>query len=221
MKLLLTIGFVLSVGLASAQVATVFDRRHLQIVNENAISRSVAEQEYQRSLNQIQENTRGISENMIALASAETVWFRSLGEVDQAMENSIQVKQILRLLSSVQGEGAQVLAVAKDDPSLLLFAEQYVRQAKEKGVALVNQLSSFVLQEGDNILINYNVRDELLTEILKSLREVYGQLLAINQSMYWTKINGELKKLNPYQDYINQDAALVERILSGRTILKR
>jgi len=220
-KLLLTIGFVLSVGLASAQVATVFDRRHLQIVNENAISRSVAEQEYQRSLNQIQENTRGISENMIALASAETVWFRSLGEVDQAMENSIQVKQILRLLSSVQGEGAQVLAVAKDDPSLLLFAEQYVRQAKEKGVALVNQLSSFVLQEGDNILINYNVRDELLTEILKSLREVYGQLLAINQSMYWTKINGKLKKLNPYQDYINQDAALVERILSGRTILKR
>ena len=221
MKLLLTIGFVFSVGLASAQVATVFDRRHLQIVNENAISRSIAEQEYQRSLNQIQENTRGIAENMSALALAETVWFKSLGEVDQAMENSIQVKQILRLLSSVQGEGAQVLAVAKDDPSLLLFAEQYVRQAREKGVALVNQLSSFVLQEGNDILINYNVRDKLLTEILKSLREVYGQLLAINQSMYWTKIHGKLKILNPYQNYVNQDATLVERVLSGKTILKR
>jgi len=221
LKLLLTIEFVLSVGLASAQVATVFDRRHLQIVNENAISRSVAEQEYQRSLNQVHQNTIGIANNLAALALAETVWFKSLGEVDQAMENSIQVKQILRLLSSVQGEGAQVLAVAKDDPSLLLFAEQYVTQAREKGVALVNQLSSFVLQEGDNILINYNVRDELLTEILKSLREVYGQLLAINQSMYWTSIHGKLKTFNPYQDYINQDIALVERIISGRTILKR
>jgi len=220
-KLLLTIGFVLSVGLASAQVATVFDRRHLQIVNENAISRSVAEQEYQRSLNQIQENTRGISENMIALALAETVWFRSLREVDQAMENSIQVKQILNLFSSVQAEGAEVLLIAKNDPSLLLFAEQYVREAREKGVALVNQLSSFVLQEGDNILINYNVRDELLTDILKSLREVYGQLLAINQSMYWTKIHGKLKIFNPYQNYVNRDAALVERVISGKTILKR
>src|SRR5690606_12382827 len=139
----------------------------------------------------------------------------------KALENSIQVKQILRLLSSVLAEGAEVLLIAKNDPSLLLFAEQYVRQAWEKGVALVNQLSSFVLQDGDNILINDNVRDELLTAILKNLREIYGQLLTINQSMYWTKIHGKLKKLNPYQDYINQDAALVERILSGRTILKR
>src|SRR5690606_2504134 len=172
------IGFVLSVGLASAQVATVFDRRHLQIVNENAISRSVAEQEYQRSLNQIQQNTRGIAENMSALALAETVWVKSLGEVDQAMENSIQVKQILNLLSLVQAEGAEVLLIAKNDPSLLLFAEQYVRQAREKGVALVNQLSSFVLQEGNDILINYNVRDELLTGKLKRLREGYRMLLA-------------------------------------------
>jgi hypothetical protein len=217
----LTIGFAFSVGLASAQVATVFDRRHLQIVNENAISRSVAEQEYQRSLNQVQQNTKDIANNLAALALAETVWFKSLSEVDQAMENSIQVKQILRLLSSVQAEGSEVLLIAKNDPSLLLFAEQYVRQAREKGVALVNQLSSFVLQEGDNILINYNVRDELLTEILKNLREIHGQLLAINQSMYWTKIHGKLKILNPYQNYVNQDAALVERILSGRTILKR
>lgn len=220
MKLLLTIGFALSVGLASAQVATVFDRMHLQIVNDNAISRSVAEQEYQRSLNQIQENTRGIAENMSALALVETVWFKSLSEVDQAMVNSIQVKQIIQLLSSVQAEGAEVLSIAKNDPSMLFFAEQYVRQAREKGVALVNQLSSFLLQEGDNILINYNVRDELLTEILKSLRVIYGQLLAINQSMYWTKVNGKFKILNPYQNYINQDAALVERVLSSKIILK-
>src|SRR5690606_22847881 len=125
-------------------------------------------------------------------------------------------KQILRLLSSVQAEGAEVLTIAKNDPSLLLFAELYVRQASEKGVALVNQLSSFVLQEGNDILINYNVRDELLTEILKSLREVYGQLLAINQSMYWTKIHGKLKTLSPYQNFVDQDAALVERVLSGK-----
>ena len=220
MKLLLTIGFVLSVGLASAQVATVFDRRHLQIVNENAISRSVAEQEYQRSLNQVHQNTMGIANNLAALALAETIWFKSLGKVDQALENSVQVKQILNLLSSVQAEGAEVLTIAKNDPSLLLFAEQYVTQAREKGVILVNQLSSFVLQEGNNILINYNVRDELLTEILKNLREIHGQLSAINQSMYWTKIHGKLKMINPYQDYISQDAALVNRVLSGIAILK-
>src|SRR5690606_27359038 len=185
------------------------------------ISRSMAEQEYQRSLNQIQQNTEGIANSLASLALAETVWFKSLGEVDQAMENSIQVKQILNLFSSVQAEAAEVLLIAKKDPSLLLFAEQYVSQAREKGVALVNQLSSFVLQEGNNILINYNVRDELLTDILKNLREIHGQLLAINQSMYWTKIHGKLKSLNPYQHYVNQDIALVEKVISGKTILKR
>src|SRR5690606_11383695 len=111
------------------------------------------------------QNTMGIANNLAALALAETIWFKSLGKVDQALENSVQVKQILNLLSSVQAEGAEVLTIAKNDPSLLLFAEQYVTQAREKGVILVNQLSSFVLQEGNNILINYNVRDELLTEI--------------------------------------------------------
>src|SRR5690606_10461262 len=163
-------------------------RRHLQIVNENAISRSIAEQEYQRYLNQVQQNTTDIANNLAALALAETVWFKSLGKVDQALENSIQVKQILRLLSSVQAEGTEVLTIANNGPALMLSEAQYVTQAREKEIILINQLSSVVRQEGKNILIHYKVRDELLTEILKSLREVYGQLLAINQSMYWTSI---------------------------------
>ena len=111
--------------------------------------------------------------------------------------------------------------LAHIQPILLLFAEEYIRQAKAKSLSLVTEVSGFILNRENNLLINHNVRDELLSKVRTELQLINGYMLTIKNSMYWAKMNGVIKKLNPYQAYINQDISLVNRILIQKEILER
>src|SRR5690606_31292963 len=154
-------------------------------------------------------------------AMAETIKLRSLASVNELIKESQQVKQIFAAASAIHQQLSQLAAASQDDPELLAFAEQYVREAGEQATALAHQVSAFLISEGENVLLNPNVRDELLADILERMQEIRTYLLAVYQSMHWTKVNGKLKSLNPYRQYVEQDLALMDRILLGKPTLKR
>lgn len=221
MKAIVTLLFVTVSLLAQAQVPTIIDRRHLQIVNENAAVRNSSELKYQQSLAVIGKNTEEIAANVAGRTMAETIKLRSLTSVNELIKDSQQVKQIFATASAIHQQLSQLAAVSQDDPALLAFVEQYIGEAGEQATALAHQVSTFIIREGDNVLINQNVRDDLLTNTLERMQEIRTELSAVYQSMYWTKVNGKLKSLNPYQQYVEQDLALMDRILLGRQTLKR
>lgn len=204
----------------SAQTV-VFDRDHFRIVNENGAMRNASELMYQQSLEGIRQNTDDIGVNTASLAMLQTIIYRSLTEVNEALKDAIQVKFIGQLFQMIHTNSNEVLEMASQDPVLLLFAEEYIRQAKAKSLSLVTEVSRFILGQGNNLFINHNVRDELLSKVRRELQLINGYMLAIKNSMYWAKINGVLKRLNPYQAYINQDINLVNRILIQKKILER
>ncbi len=208
----------LSFGL-SAQIL-VYDRDHFMIVNENAAMRNVSEIGYQESLNGIRQNTDDIGLNVSSLAMVETMILRSLNQVNQGLKDAIQVKQIGRVLQRIYALSDETIILASQNPILLLFAETYIRQAKERSFTLVTEVSSFVLAEGNNLLINPNVRDELLGKIQLEIQLIAAYLLAVRNAMYWANINGVLKRLNPYQAYLNQNRNLVNQILLQKQLLR-
>lgn len=199
----------------------VFDTNHFRIVTENGAIRNSAELRYHKSLEGIKKNTDDIGVNMASLAMLQTVIHRSLTEVNEALKDAIQVKYISRLFQMIHVNSNEVLDIASQDPVLLLFAEEYIQQAKERSLSLVTEVSGLILGQRDNILINHNVRDELLAKVRLELQLINGYMLTIKNSMYWAKMSGILKKLNPYQAYINQDLNLVNRILIQKEILER
>jgi hypothetical protein len=199
----------------------VFDSNHLQIVNENGAMRNSSELLYHQSLEGIKQNTDDIGVNTASLAMLQTIIHRSLTEVNEALKDAIQVKYIGQLFHMIHTNSNEVLTMASQDPVLLLFAEEYIRQAKERSLSLVTEVSGFILNRESNLLINHNVRDGLLSKVRLELQLINGYMLTIKNSMYWTKMNGVLKRLNPYQAYINQDINLVNRILIQKEILER
>lgn len=207
-------------GHLSAQTV-IYDRRHLEIINENAAMRNVSEITYQQNLEAIRRNTDDIGVNMASLAIVQTMIHRSLSEVNEALKDAIQVKQIGRITQQIYSTSDQIIEIASQDPILLLFAETYLGQAKERSSSLVAEVSSFILAEGSNVLISYNARDELLTMVYDELQMINAYILAVRNSMYWAKVNGVLRKLNPYQSYINQDINLINRILIQKKSLER
>ena len=203
----------------SAQTV-VFDREHFLIVNENAAIRNVAEIGYQESLNRIRENTDDIGLNVSSLALVETMIYRSLGQVNEGLKDAIQVKQIGKTLQRIYSLSDETITIASENPVLLLFAETYIRQAKERSFLLVSEVSAFVLAEGKNLLINPNARDQLLVKIHNEINLIASYLLAVKNSMYWANINGVLRGLNPYQADIDQNLNLINQILIHKQSLR-
>lgn len=201
--------------------SVVFDRNHFRIINENGAMRNSSELLYQQSLEGIKQNTDDIGVNTASLAMLQTIIHRSLTEINGALKDAIQVKYIGQLFQMIHTNSNKVLSIASQDPILLLFAEEYILQAKERSLSLVTEVSGFILRQGNNLLINHNVRDELLSKVRTELQMINGYMLTIKNSMFWAKMNGVIKKLNPYQAYINQDLNLVNRILIQKEILER
>lgn len=216
----LLIFFLLANSFTLAAQTVVFDREHFLIINENAAMRNLSEIGYQESLKGIRKNTDDIGLNVSSLALVETMILRSLSQVNEALKDAIQVKQIGRTLQKIYTLSDKTIDMASENPVLLLFAETYIRQAKERSFALVTEVSTFVLSEGENLLINPNVRDQLLVKIQNEIDLIASYMLAVKNTMYWANINGVLKRLNPYQAYINQNLNLVNQILIHKQTLR-
>src|SRR5690606_34317886 len=145
----------------------VFDRNHFAIVNANSAMRNVSEIGYHQTLDVIKQNTDDIVVNSSSLAMVQTMIVKSLTQVNEGFKDAIQVKMIGETVLDIKSISAEAFELASDNPLLFLFVEEYAAQAKSRSINLAAEVSSLILKEGDNLLINYNVRDELLDTVQK------------------------------------------------------
>lgn len=199
----------------------VFDKNHFAIVNANAAVRNTSEIGYHQSLDIIRQNTDDILLNSSSLAMVQTMIVRSLTQINEGFKDAIQVKMMAQTVLDIGTLSSEAFQLAKGNPILFLFVEEYARQAKTRSIKLVTEVSSMILKEGDNLLMNYNVRDELLNSVQRELQVILSLVLAVKNSIYWTKRNGIIRSLNPYQAYINQDVRLINEIIIKQKILSR
>lgn len=199
----------------------VFDRGHFAIVNENGAIRLAAENTYSNYQNTINNRLSDININLGAVVMVQSLILSSLREVDQGLKSAIAVRQIGTLVAEITSESNGMLAMARSDPILLLFAEDVARQVKNRGIGLFSEVSSFVLKEGENVLMDFEKRDALLKKIALELRVIRALVFSMKKSMYWAKMRGVLHSLNPYQDFINQDLRTADNILFKSKLLKQ
>ena len=114
-----------------------------------------------------------------------------------------------------------IAALAQDDPVLLLFSETYIKEVKTRALAIVTETSGFILSEGGNVLMDFEKRDKLMQDITSQLRIMDGLTYGAWSAMYWAKQKGLFKSLNPWQNFIVQDKAMVSNIISNTKYLRQ
>ena len=217
--LLIFVAFLLILKDSYAQ-RVVFDKGHLDIVNSNAASRLAAELSYHASLEQIRKNTDDIAINLTSVSLVQTMIHRSLTEVNEALKDGIQVKQMAFLIDDIYRYSREAVELAKGNPELMLFAEASTQQLKYRGIKILGEVSSVVLQQKENVLMNYNVRDELIRKVIDELQIMNALIYGIRQNMYWAKARGVIKSINPYRQYIDKDLAIMDDIFRKRQMIK-
>ena len=215
--LIFAFGFMLSAFCFGQEV--VFDPQHFLAVMENGATRNSAEIAHNQYLSKINSNLDNININMSSVVLAQTIIYNGLSNVNSALKDGLEVKNMAVITTDMISYINQALDLAKAQPYLLLFADNIATEMKQRAVTLVTDVSGYVLKEGDNVLADYNSRDQLLRKVTTQLQILDGLAYGAWRAMYWAKEKGIIAALNPYANYINRDKLFVARIIQNAKYL--
>lgn len=209
-----------TLAFGQSYVTVIYDAKHLAIVNENGAVRLVSEQTHNNMLGNIRRHIDDINVNLSSVVLVQNMIHRSLTQVDRALKSGRSVLHIGRLVQDIASHSTKMLETAKGEPWLLPFAEDVARQLKDRGINLAAEVSDFVLQEGKNVLMDYEKRDHIMRKIILELKVIRALVFSMERSMYYAKVGGVLKMANPYRNFINMDKRKADEIIRNYYLLK-
>jgi len=219
MKYVIIIILCLIVCKAGAQ-EYVFDPEYFFSVEANQAVRMSAEDTHQEYLKKINTNLNDINLNVVSVVTAQTIIYNSLANVNSALKDGLEVKYMATLTADMINYLNQCLALAKSEPYLLLFATNFEQQMQVRSLGLVSDVSVYILKSGDNVLADYNGRDQLLKKVTQSLQILDGLAYGAWRAMFWAQQRGLLASINPWQAYINKDKFFVQQIIGKAKYLQ-
>lgn len=205
---------------ASAQ-QYVLDEKYLVSVEANQAVRMSAEQTHNQYLGKINNNIEDLNTNVGSVVLAQSIIYNGLSNVNSALKDGLEVKYMATITADMISYLNQALALGKTDPFLLLFATNIANEMKVRSVALVSEVSAYVLKSGDNILADYNGRDQLLKKVTNTLQILDGLAYGAWRAMFWAKQRGIIASINPWHDFINKDKYFVQQIITNAKYLKQ
>jgi hypothetical protein len=223
MKRALFFAFFLGFSVAaSAQgYEIVYDSQHFASAVANGAVRSSAEATHAQYLGKINTDIDDLNTNVGSVVLAQNMIYQGLSNVNSALKDGLAVKNMAVIIADMTGYINQALAIAKAEPYLLLFADNIAGEMRTRAIALVTDVSGFVLKEGDNVLSDYNARDQLLHKVVTQLQILDGLAYGAWKAMYWAKERGVIASLNPFQGFINKDKIFVSQIIQNAKYLKQ
>ena len=166
-------------------------------------------------LNTTNNNLSLISKGQLAVSGQLTIVnnlqnkiYQGLSQVASIINNISSIKEIASCGADIVSDVEQAVILAKSDPILLLFAEQGARDFETRAVTLATDVSAFVLQGGKNNLMDSGERGKLLNHILSEMQILRGIAYGMNRAMYWAKMNGIWRSLNPWAEWQNEDVRI-------------
>ncbi|WP_316799667.1 hypothetical protein [Pedobacter frigidisoli] len=199
----------------------VYDAGHYAIVTENAFVRTSASLSHQSYLEKIETSLNHINLNASSVVAAQEMIYSGLLNVNGALRNGLMLGNMYRVCDQILVYSSSMMEMGKKEPYLLLFAVDMAREVALRSGRLITEVSGFVLKQGENVLMDYNARDELMKRISDELHIISGLCYGAWRAMYWTGQRGVIRTINPFASFINADKRMVEDILLKAKYLKR
>lgn len=198
---------------SQSPVTLIYDANHLKTINENAAIRYSSEQYHLSQITSAKKSLNDISTNLSGVVLLHGIIHKSLTQVDAVLKSSRAVLYVYRITEDILNLSAKLFQQAREEPWLLLFAEDISRSLKERSIKVALEMSDLVLKEGNNIIMDHEKRDFLIRKITIELQVIRALIFSVSRSMYWTKVNGLYRSLNPYADFINTDRQKAQEII--------
>jgi len=172
-------------------------------------------------LDLIQKGQLAVSGQLVIVNDLQNKIYQGLSQVASVISNLNTIREISQCGSDIVSDVEASIKLAKSDPVLLLFAEQGARDFETRAATLAADVSAFVLKGGAKNLMDAGERGKLLNHIADELRILRGIAYGMDRAMYWAKMNGVFRSLNPWSEWKNQDVRIANDVLNNAKYLKQ
>jgi hypothetical protein len=173
------------------------------------------------NLSAINRGQLAVSAQLVIVNDLQARIYKGLSEVASVINKLATIKEIAQCGSDIVTDVGGAVQLARSNPALLLFAEQGARDFQSRGVKLAADVGTFVLQGGKNNLMDSGERGKLLNHIQSEMQILRGIAYGMKQAMYWAKMNGIWRELNPWATWQNQDVRIANEVLNNAKYLKK
>lgn len=171
-------------------------------------------------LDLIQKGQLAVSSQLVAVNNLQNRIYQGLSQVASVISNLTTIKEIAECGVDIVKDVESSVKLAQSNPVLLLFAEQGARDFQTRATMLAADVSAFVLKGGTNNLMDSGERGKLLNHIATEMRILRGIAYGMNRAMYWAKIDGIFRSLNPWSEWQSQDVRIANDVLTNAKYLK-
>ncbi|MDT3401277.1 hypothetical protein [Mucilaginibacter terrae] len=171
-------------------------------------------------LDLIQRGQLAVSGQLVVVNNLQDRIYQGLSQVASVINNLNTVKEIGDCGIDIVKDVESAVALARSNPVLLLFAERGARDFQTRATMLAADVAAFVLKGGNGNLMDSGERGKLLNHIVNQMRILRGIAYGMNRAMYWAKINGVFRSLNPWATWVNQDVRIANEVLNNAKYLK-
>jgi len=194
---------------------------HTHLVAENTVRRLMSESMQQYGSKRIVSNLEDINKNFAKLIVARNQIYQSLVNVNEALKDGKTVIQMEQVLSDIVKERSELLRLVGQHPQFAPLAERQSREIVGQAIGILNDVNTYIIGSGGELLMDYNARDEMLMAFSHRLRLLRGAIYGTRISIMWAVRHGLWKSLNPFQNWINQDRAIMEDIMRKHKSFKK
>ena len=171
-------------------------------------------------LDLIQKGQLAVSGQLVLVNNLQNRIYQGLSQLSAVINNLSTIKEIAECGMDIIIDVESSVQLARSNPALLLFAERGARDFQQRATMLAAEVSAFVLKSGSDNLMDSGERGKLLNHIATHMRILRGIAYGMNRAMYWAKINGIFRSLNPWATWQNQDVRIAGEVLANAKFLK-
>ncbi|WP_345952962.1 hypothetical protein [Mucilaginibacter sp. PAMB04168] len=219
MKIFLTLLLSASFCMASAQTLVVDPAVSAAIAANSSTINGQLNTTNSR-LDLIQRGQMAVSGQLVVVNNLQSRIYQGLSQVASIMNNLNTVKEIADCGIDIVKDVESAVKLARSNPALLLFAEQGARDFQTRATLLAADVGAFVLKGGNDNLMDSGERGKLLNHIATQMHILRGIAYGMNRAMYWAKVNGIFRSLNPWATWQNQDVRIATEVLNNAKYLK-
>jgi hypothetical protein len=173
------------------------------------------------NLTAIQRGQLAVTGQLLIVNDLQSKIYKGLSQVASVINNLTSIKEIATCGTDIVNDVSASLKLAKSNPVNLLFAEQGARDFETRAVTLAADVSAFVVKGGSANLMDSGERGKLLNHILSEMQILRGIAYGMNRAMYWAKMNGIFRSLNPWAEWQNQDVRIANDVLTNAKYVKQ
>src|SRR5699024_4167800 len=135
------------------------------------------------------------------------------------LKDGKQAKHAAQLVAKITTNASRLTRIAGSDPQYIVFANRMIAYVTEQSIGLANEIQQVVLNP--SLLMEHAQRDKLLQDITFRLLMISASLERICLAAEYAKSKGFWKSINPFNNYLARDKAIMRDIIRKASYIKK